>query len=1260
MNMASCRANLRLNSLNARGLANPKKRRTLFQWLKRNYPGVTFLQETHTTLVSETQWKKEWGGDIEFSHGSCGSRGVAILFPPKMDVTINSKSFDTLGRLLLLDTTIDDQNIILINVYAPTKDKPNEQIEFLQTIKDKCSDITDKNIVIGGDLNTYLNPKLDKKGGIENNETTNFSKEVQAFCEGMNLIDVYRVINPDLRRYTWRGMTKRGNVSSRLDYWLISTHMLYDFVETGIKPSINSDHSLITLTFQLSDTEMRGRGFWKFNTDLLRDENYVAMVKNKITELNAKYETFNNKSLLWDVIKCELRSETISYSAFKSKERKKIELQLQTDLNNLEIDLDNGKDVKTEYNSIKAELEQINAYKANGVFIRSKASWIEDGEKNTKLFLQIEKRNFNSKYIKALQMDNGDIVKGKDKILAEEERYYKLLYKAQEVKSCKNNCSLLENNIPSLTNVDKQLCDMPITIIECAKSLSELPNNKTPGSDGFSCEFYKFFWQDLKIHIFQSFSYSFENNELSVDQRRAILTLLPKSDKDIRLLKNWRPISLLNTDYKILAKLLANRLQKVIPSLVSEDQSGYIKGRYIGENIRLILDIIEYTNLKINPGIIIFLDFEKAFDSISWDFLFKTLNAFNFGEYFLSWIKILYNKPLSCVSNNGHATQFFEISRGIRQGCPISALLFILVAEIMSINIRNNEKIEGVCIGNKTVCITQLADDTSLFLKNKESILTVFTLLNHFENCAGLKLNKEKTHAIMLGSVNDINVKNLGIKIVTESIKTLGIYVGKNEDITLLKTLNEKVSKVKNLLNMWKARNLSIKGKITILRSQALPLILYPASVLFVPDKTVKELESIFYDFIWPNKKHHVKKQVLKQEIENGGLKMPCIYSMIKSVKLKWIQTLINKNNNFVTVAKASIKINEIEIWLASKNTTKYLQSEPSKFYKQILDFWEEIHCTEPITHGEILQESLWNNSFILIDRKPANITQMKAINIKKLGDIIHHNGKFKEKCEIEAKFQSPIDVMNFNSIKSAIPKHWINRLIAGGDNYIETEHNANITVKINNKHKSLCKIKCKEFYWEFVNKTFTTSKAVQTWEEYYYYCEFDWKTIFRAPYLYCRETSVQSMQYQIVNRYFPCGSVLNTWYKTDGYKCEFCSMEDSLEHYFFDCQSSFNFWVSFKKWWKSIFKCEIGLSAIDVLLGIVNYVNDKMLDCLNFCILYGKKYIVDSKKAQSPLFFYDYQVKLKCRLEIEEYIYISNGAISDFENKWSIIVDLL
>ena len=138
-----------------------------------------------------------------------------------------------------------------------------------------------------------------------------------------------------------------------------------------------------------------------------------------------------------------------------------------------------------------------------------------------------------------------------------------------------------------------------------------------------------------------------------------MLTLIPKAGKDIRYLKNWRPISLLNTDYKIFAKVLANRIQKGISSLVNDDQVGYIKGRYIGDNIRTMLDILEITKNEIDPGLMILIDFEKAFDTISWNFLHETLVFFNFGEIFQNYIKILYASPLCCVTNNGHHTEFF-------------------------------------------------------------------------------------------------------------------------------------------------------------------------------------------------------------------------------------------------------------------------------------------------------------------------------------------------------------------------------------------------------------------------------------------------------------------------------------------------------------------------------------------------------------------------------------------------------------------------
>ena len=164
--------------------------------------------------------------------------------------------------------------------------------------------------------------------------------------------------------------------------------------------------------------------------------------------------------------------------------------------------------------------------------------------------------------------------------------------------------------------------------------------------------FYKFFWLDISDLLIDSYNYTFESNGLSQEQKLAVINLIPKKDKDLRYLKNWRPVSLLNTDYKILAKALANRLQ-VIGQLICEDQVGYIKGRYIGEAIRTIEDIMLLTKEQNTPGFITLIDFEKACYSIEFPFLFKCLEKFNFGTVFISWLPILYTNIKSCVGNNG-------------------------------------------------------------------------------------------------------------------------------------------------------------------------------------------------------------------------------------------------------------------------------------------------------------------------------------------------------------------------------------------------------------------------------------------------------------------------------------------------------------------------------------------------------------------------------------------------------------------------------
>ena len=150
-------------------------------------------------------------------------------------------------------------------------------------------------------------------------------------------------------KYTWRGRTRNGVVQSRLDYFFVSTHMIYDLVNVTINPSISSDHSIINIELNIACDQKRGSVFWKFNAILLKDNEYVSLIKNLIKNCKAQYNNYENKALLWDIIKCQIRSETISYAASQSKLNKQVAKKLMKELNNLENKINNGKDVHKEF-----------------------------------------------------------------------------------------------------------------------------------------------------------------------------------------------------------------------------------------------------------------------------------------------------------------------------------------------------------------------------------------------------------------------------------------------------------------------------------------------------------------------------------------------------------------------------------------------------------------------------------------------------------------------------------------------------------------------------------------------------------------------------------------------------------------------------------------------------------------------------------------------------------------------------------------------
>ena len=267
-----------------------------------------------------------------------------------------------------------------------------------------------------------------------------------------------------------------------------------------------------------------------------------------------------------------------------------------------------------------------------------------------------------------------------------------------------------------------------------------------------------------------------------------------------------------------MSKVIASRIKSVLSNIIHHNQTGYVKDRFIGETIRSIYDIMDYTVKESIPGLLIFIDFEKAFDSVECDFLF--------GSDFLHWIKTFY-KNVQFIMNNGTASNYFPLERGVRQGDPLSPYLFIVVVETLAIAIRQNQDIKGISIENEETKILQYADDTTAVLSDISSAEKLFELFNFFKDISGLKINCKKTEGMWIGSIKENKAKPLGIKWPNEPIKALGVYY--TYDVKLLREKNfiERLDSIKKLINIWSSRGLSIYGKLTIIKSFLIPKFVY-------------------------------------------------------------------------------------------------------------------------------------------------------------------------------------------------------------------------------------------------------------------------------------------------------------------------------------------------------------------------------------------------------------------------------------------------
>ena len=811
---------------------------------------------------------------------------------------------------------IEDKEVTLVNIYGPNNDNP----QFYEQMKQKIEEFQNVHVIICGDWNMIMDVEMDSFNYVNINNPR-ARQSVLQLLDQENFIDPWRLMHENKKQYTWRRLNPTKK-QARLDFFIIHESSFQYVTNTDIIPGYRTDHSAIILKLKFQNNE-RGKGYWKFNNSLLKNTQYIDKIKKIIEDVKQTYATnlnpdemipnldlqFNiNDQLFLETLLMMIGRDTIKYSSIKKKLSCKEEQSLDKEIKDLEDDINTNFShiINEQFKTLaqkKDRLEEIRKAKIQGVMLRSRVRYEELGEKPTKYFFNLENRQFTNKVMNKIIDENGDeYTKTKD-VLNCQKRFYENLYNDINIIDDTHISDILGENETKLSEQEAENLEGEITLTELAQALKNMKNDKSPELDGFTAEFFKFFWIDIGVFVLRSLNMGYRTGNLSVTQKQGIITCLPKPNKNRHFLKNWRPISLLNVVYKLASAVIANRIKVVLNSLIHEDQKGFISGRFISENVKLIYDILFETKSQNLPGLILSVDFEKAFDTVSWKFIEKVLDYFNFGPSVKSWIKLFQNGSESCIIQNGHMSDFLQLKRGCRQGDPLSPYIFILCAEILGKLIRKNKTLKGIIINGKEFRLNQYADDTQIFLDGTEkSLKETLSILNLYYKMSGLKINIEKTRAIWIGALShsvEQLCRNQRLDWSQDPFKVLGVtFTTEVFDIWNINS-NEIITKIENLCKQWAKRKLTLIGRITIIKSLALSKFTHLFLALpYPPEELIKKLNKIFYTFLWNSGPDRIKRINIVKDLKVGGLRMINIDYFIKALKVSWLRRVIQNSHD--------------------------------------------------------------------------------------------------------------------------------------------------------------------------------------------------------------------------------------------------------------------------------------------------------------------------------------------------------------------------
>uniref|UniRef100_A0A8C5MRY5 Reverse transcriptase domain-containing protein n=1 Tax=Leptobrachium leishanense TaxID=445787 RepID=A0A8C5MRY5_9ANUR len=653
-----------------------------------------------------------------------------------------------------------------------------------------------------------------------------------------------------------------------------------------------SDHADISL--QLAVPQSSGPWKWKLNASLLRDPDVIAQTRVALDQYfteNASEEM--SPATVWAAHKAVIRGHFIKIATFRKKQKLSLALDLQAQLHRLEQQhkADPTPSGLVALNEVRRALKQLFLDDVAKSLTWSRRTFYEQSNKLDSLLARSLRPRGTYKSISSVRAGNGRVVTSPDAIAQVFTEFYDRLYNHSRAQgegagSATGVIDDFLNSTPltALTQAQSDTLGEPIAMPEVSRALAGLNGMKAPGPDGFHGGYYKTFKKILLPHLTNLFNALRGETRLHPDMTLADIALLPKEGRDASRPENYRPISLLNFDIKLLAKILADRLNPMLTSLIHPDQVGFIPGRQLYENTRRGADLVWWAGSTRTPSLLLSLDAEKAFDRVTWPFLFRLLVRLGLPDNFINVIKALYENPRAQIKLQGASRSPFTISNGTRQGCPLSPILFVLALEPLLTRIRQSPHIQGVPLGNHRFTVSAYADDILLSLTDPlRSMRHLHDLLTHYGSLSGFKVNLTKSQAMPLHMSPEMvadMASSFRIPIVRTSLKYLGVSLTSDPTRLFSANIPPVIRQIKKDLEDWTEKPISWIGRIHSVKMNILPrlLFLFQALPVAVTRRDLAGIQSAIDAFVWQNKRRRVARKILYRPKTRGGLGLPNLY----------------------------------------------------------------------------------------------------------------------------------------------------------------------------------------------------------------------------------------------------------------------------------------------------------------------------------------------------------------------------------------------